>query len=81
MKLPLKALAAVGAIGLSATAGFATAQAFQPHMQNALRDLQAARSELSIAVPDKGGHRVAALNLVNQAIWQTRAGMGFADTH
>ncbi len=44
-------------------------------MQNAPGDLQAARSELNLAVRDKGGHRVAALNLVNQAITQVQAGI------
>ena len=44
-------------------------------MQNALGFLQSARSELNMAEHDKGGHRTAAVNLVNQAITQVQAGM------
>jgi hypothetical protein len=78
MKLPVKTLAAAGALVISATAGYAVAQIYQPHMVNALGDLRAARSELNIATPDKGGHRVAAINLVNQAIDQVHQGIAYA---
>ena len=44
-------------------------------MRNALGFLQSARSELNTAERDKGGHRTAAVNLVNQAITQVQAGM------
>jgi hypothetical protein len=79
MKLPIKTLTAAGALMLiSAGAGFSVAQVYQPHMQNALGYLQSARTELSIATPDKGGHRVAALSLVNQAISQVHQGIAYA---
>jgi hypothetical protein len=79
MKLPVKTLAAACAlITISAGAGFTVAQVYQPHMQSALGELQAAQTQLSIATPDKGGHRVAALNLVNQAISQVRQGIAYA---
>jgi hypothetical protein len=71
-------LAVVGAMAISAGAGYSVAQVNQPHMQNALADLQAARGELQVALADKGGHRVAALNLVNQAISQVRQGIAYA---
>jgi hypothetical protein len=71
-------LAVVGAMAISAAAGYSVAQVNQPHMQNALADLQAARGELQVALADKGGHRVAALNLVNQAISQVRQGIAYA---
>jgi hypothetical protein len=64
-----------GALSIGIGIGFGVAWAAQPHMQNALGDLQAARSELQVAIPDKGGHRVAALSLVNQAITQVQAGI------
>jgi hypothetical protein len=64
-----------GALSIGLGIGFGVAWAQQPHMQNALGDLQSARSELQVAVPDKAGHRVAAIGLVNQAIGQVRAGM------
>jgi hypothetical protein len=50
----------------------------QPHMENALSDLNAARNQLNVAVADKGGHRDNALNLVNQAIGQVQAGIAYA---
>ena len=84
MKLSTTAMLAAGAValtGLGAVGGFTAAQAAQPHMQAALADLQSAKAELQQAVPDKGGHRVNALNLTNQAIAETRAGIGFAATH
>ena len=84
MKLRTTAVLAAGAValtGLGAIGGFTAAQADQPHMQNALADLKLARGELVAAVPDKGGHRVNALNLTNQAIAETQAGIGFAATH
>ncbi|HWA91938.1 MAG TPA: hypothetical protein VG889_18000 [Rhizomicrobium sp.] len=61
-------------------AGIAIGQATadQPHMQNAVDALQRARSELNAAKPDKGGHRVRAMNLVDQAIAETRAGIRYA---
>ena len=65
------AVAAAGALGFAA----GSAQSAQPHMQNALGYLQSARSELQVAIADKGGHRVAAINLVNQAITQVQAGI------
>lgn len=51
----------------------------QPHMRAALSSLQVAQSELQQAVPDKGGHRVRALELVNQAIVEVQAGIEFAE--
>ena len=65
------ALAIAGGLGF----GVGSVSAQQPHMQNALGDLQAARGELNAALADKGGHRVAALSLVNQAITQVQAGI------
>jgi hypothetical protein len=49
--------------------------AAQPHMRSALDHLTAAKHELDIADPDKGGHRVKALELVNSAITEVEAGM------
>jgi hypothetical protein len=53
----------------------------QPHMQLALDELQAARSELQAATTDKGGHRERAIELVDQAITEVQAGMEFARAH
>ncbi len=65
------------------TAGFVAgcATSGQPHMNAALAELQAARQELQSAVSDKGGHRVRAISLVDDAINETQAGIDFARTH
>ena len=47
-------------------------------MQNALSALQEARQQLVAAVPDKGGYRAHAIELVDQAINQVHLGMQFA---
>ena len=52
-----------------------TAVAFQSHMFNALHALQVARNQLNMALPDKGGYRLQAMSLVDQAISATNAGI------
>lgn len=52
--------------------------ASQPHMQAALQNLYAARQQLNTAVPDKAGHRVNAINLVDKAISETQDGIAAA---
>ena len=52
-----------------------TAFAYQTHMWNAQNHLKAAYHQLSLAVPDKAGHRVNAMQLVNQAEGQVSAGI------
>jgi len=47
----------------------------QPHMENALRALRNAKNQLETAEPDKAGHRVKAIELVNQAIAQVEEGI------
>jgi hypothetical protein len=47
----------------------------QPHMQAALSALQSARDSLNRADADKGGHRVKALGLVNDAISEVQKGI------
>ena len=70
------ALAILGGTGLlvvGAAIGYASAA--QPHMANALAALRNAAHELQAAEADKGGHRVAAMRLVDQAITEVREGM------
>ena len=55
--------------------GAGTAYAVQTHMFNARDDLQNAVNELQQAIPDKGGHRVTAIDLTNQAIDQVNQGI------
>ena len=44
-------------------------------MYNALHALQTARAELQEAAPNKAGHRVNALRLINEAIREVEAGI------
>jgi hypothetical protein len=63
-----------------AVAGFAggLAVAAQPHMDNALSALQTAKNELQISDANKGGHRVNAMRLIDQAMGEVRAGIAAA---
>jgi hypothetical protein len=76
MKISAKSIVAVVVFAASVSgATLVAADSFQPHMQSALADLQAAKGELQAAEADKGGYRVKALALVNQAITDTQAGI------
>ena len=75
----LTALFLTLAIAAGFVAGRATAD--QPHMHAALEHLRQARTSLDKATPDKGGHREAAIKLVNDAIAQVEAGMAFDRRH
>lgn len=63
--------------GIQAT----SAMADQPHMQAALDALRAAERQLKEATPDKGGHRVKALQLVRDAIAQVEKGIEYDRRH
>ncbi len=67
-------LAVVVVVAAASFAGGAVVAA-QPHMTNALRALENARGELQVAERDKGGHRVNALRLINEAIAEVQAGI------
>ena len=73
-RLPLIAALAFG------FAPFASAEP-QPKMHEALEHLKAAKASLSHAEHDKGGHRVKAIELIEQAEKQIREGEKFDDTH
>jgi hypothetical protein len=62
-----------GACILCFTAGYLIAA--QPHMQAALQHLKSARTQLQKSSHNKGGHRVKALSLVNQAISEVNKGI------
>lgn len=53
----------------------------QPHMKAALATLNMAKNQLEKASADKGGHRVKAIALVNQAIGEVQAGIDFDNKH
>ena len=61
-------------------AGCATGSG-QPHMKAAVDELRAARQELNAANSDKGGHRVRAVELIDEAINEVQAGMEYARSH
>jgi DhnA family fructose-bisphosphate aldolase class Ia len=44
-------------------------------MENGLRALQTARAELVAATGNKGGHREKAIQLIDQAIKETKMGI------
>ena len=58
--------------------GIGYALGAQPHMYRSLDLLQSARGELVVAAPNKGGHRERAIDLIDQAIGEVRAGIAFA---
>jgi hypothetical protein len=51
----------------------------EPHMRNAIVQLREARKQLHDASGDKGGHRMKALELINDAIKQTHEGIKFSE--
>ena len=72
-----------GGFAASVALGTAIGVAFadQPHMHDALDNLRQARHQLEIAEADKGGHRVTAIGLVDQAITEVQAGIDYDRTH
>ncbi|HVV86090.1 MAG TPA: hypothetical protein VHE35_23685 [Kofleriaceae bacterium] len=76
----LSTLALAPALVLSLAVGSATS-APQPMMRKALASLMTARTQLEKATADKGGHRVKAIELVNQAIDEVKAGIEYDNTH
>lgn len=60
--------------------GCVTGGVGQPHMASALDHLQAAKSELQVASHDKGGHRVRAIRLIDDAIAEVQAGEEHAES-
>jgi len=70
-----------GIVAVAFGAGVAYGATQQPHMRMALASLNAAKAHLAEATPDKGGHRVKAIELVDQAIVHVKAGMEVAEIH
>ena len=50
----------------------------QPNMRKALLLLELAHEQLQKAAPNKGGHRIQAMNQIQKAMKQVRKGMRFA---
>ncbi len=68
---------AAGALVLTSTVTLAD----QANMENAAAKLQEAKASLEKATADKGGHRMKAIKLVNQAMAEVQAGIEFDRTH
>lgn len=66
------------AVALATLLFSAACWANQPHMEAALQSLEQARASLEKASADKGGHRVKAIKLVDDAIAQVKSGIEFA---
>ena len=71
--------AAAPAVALAFTS--IPARAYQGNMEHALTALQEAFGALQQATPNKGGHREHAMDLIQRAMWQVRAGINFANAH
>lgn len=65
-------------VALTGGAVVTTAVAYQGDMEAALEQLRGARASLERAIPNKGGHRDAAIGLVDQAIVQVKEGIAYA---
>jgi hypothetical protein len=75
-------VAAAGAAAASVVAVSTTgAEAYQGNMERALSSLYEALASLREASSNKGGHRVNAMNLIQQAIAEVNSGIEFADDH
>ncbi len=81
MNMFVKGTMCAAALAAAMTSGIFIGQATadQPHMQAALDSLVAARDELVAASPNKGGHRLVAIRLTNDAIAEVHAGIAAAE--
>ncbi len=77
--LQIAAAGAGAAALLAASAGGALA--YQGNMERALAELQTALQSLREATPDKGGHKAAAIGLIERAMSEVQAGIDFAAQH
>jgi len=72
-------------LGLAVSAGSAQRRQRhpepQPHMREAMDALRSAKHHLDEATGDKGGHRVRAIQLVNQAEAEVQRGIDWDNTH
>lgn len=73
------AIATAAIVALHAGDAGAQTGANQPHMQAALAALTNARAELEAGTLNKGGHRVRAIEHVNEAITEVQAGIAYAN--
>ena len=72
---------ALSVVAVFAAMNATSLMADQPRMQKAIELLRAARAELQAASPDKGGHRLAALENITEAIKHIEKGMLYDRSH
>jgi len=73
-------LAAALTVGTMTAATYCAAQG-QPEMNEAMEHLKEARASLEHASSHHGGHREAAIKLVDQAMQEVKEGKEWARTH
>ena len=76
-RLAAVAALAVFVVALGASQSNLARAENQPRMKRAIELLIEARGHLQKATPDKGGHRVKAINQINQAITEVRKGIRY----
>jgi len=81
MKTIVKTSLLAAGLGAVLASGILIGQAiaYQPHMEAALDALHTAKHELEESSHNKGGHRIEALRLTNEAIHEVEMGMADAD--
>jgi hypothetical protein len=85
--IAMKSILRTAVLPLGVVAAFAggvvaaPALADQPYMQRAFNALNNANGLLRNGTPDKGGHRVRAIALTNQAMQEVRLGIEYDRTH
>jgi hypothetical protein len=78
MNISRKSIAVALGVTLASGVFVGQALAYQEHMHAAMDALRTARSELQMSEANKGGHREAAIRLVDQAIDETQRGIDYA---
>ncbi|WP_100383971.1 hypothetical protein [Bradyrhizobium canariense] len=73
------ALLAAGAAALGVVGAATSAEAYQGNMERSLSSLFDAMASLREASSNKGGHRVKAMALIQQAIEEIQAGIEYAN--
>ena len=79
--MKMKSILAVLFLIVCAAAALAATPPDQPLMVAARADLNKAKTQLQLALHDKGGHRAKAVGLVNSAIAEVNAGIAYDRRH
>ena len=79
-RLTVRLLTVALPLALVATAAFKVGEYVQgqTHMEAAMTALKSAKTHLGEAADDKGGHKVAAMKAIDEAIVHVQAGIDYA---